>query len=49
MEPSVTGIWWSFAEADPTLLGVVVIVVVLAAAGFIGLRGVRARGDRRDR
>lgn len=46
MEGNVAGIWWSYAEADPTLLGTVVVLVALAAIGFVVVRALAARRRR---
>ena len=35
---TTTGDWWSYAEGDRTVLGVVVVIVIVAAAVFVGLR-----------
>jgi hypothetical protein len=44
----VAGTWWSYAEADPTLLGVVVAALAVAAVGFTAARVLtRARARRR--
>ena len=37
--------WWSFAEADETLLGLVVVALVVAAVVFVATR-VAGRGRR---
>jgi len=47
MSLNQAGIWWSYAKADPSLLAVVVLVVALAAIGFVGLRVLRDRAHRR--
>jgi hypothetical protein len=47
MEANVAGIWWSYAKADPTLLGTVVVLVALAAVGFVAVRALAARARRR--
>jgi hypothetical protein len=47
MEANVAGIWWSYAKADPTLLGTVVVLVALAAVGFVVVRALAARARRR--
>ena len=38
--------WWSYAEGDSTVLGVVVAVLAVAALAFVGSR-VLARARRR--
>jgi hypothetical protein len=45
---NVAGTWWSYADADPTLLGVVVAALAAAAVGFTAAR-VLARGRTRRR
>jgi hypothetical protein len=32
------GAWWGYAEGNPTLVGIVVVVVVAAAVGYLGRR-----------
>lgn len=43
---NLAAIWWSYAEADATLLGAVVIVLGAAAIALVGAR-VLARVRRR--
>ena len=43
---SVVASWWSYAEADATVLGVVVAVLAVAGLAFVGSR-VFARVRRR--
>jgi hypothetical protein len=33
-----TGTWWGFAEANATVMTVVVVLVVVAALGFVAHR-----------
>jgi hypothetical protein len=33
-----TGSWWSYAEGDRTVLGVVVVLLVIAGVGYVGAR-----------
>lgn len=41
-----TAVWWSYAEANPTVVGVVVVALAIAAIAFVGTRVV-ARARRR--
>lgn len=34
----VVGAWWGYAVGNPTLVGVVVMLVVAAALGFVARR-----------
>lgn len=43
---NATGAWWSYAEGDPTVVGVVVAVLSAAAIAFVGNRAF-ARARRR--
>lgn len=43
---SMTAAWWSYAEGSPTVVGVVVAVLSVAAVAFVGTR-VLARRRRR--
>jgi hypothetical protein len=36
--------WWGYAEGNPTVVGAVVVIVVLAALIYVGQRLWRARG-----
>ncbi len=36
--------WWGYAEGDPTAVGVVVLIVVLAGLLYVGQRLWRSRG-----
>jgi len=40
--------WWGFAEADRTLLGLIVIVLAALAAVYTFMRLLRTRGGRRS-
>lgn len=42
----VSATWWSYADGNRTALAVVVVLVVLAAAGYLGRRLVAARRGR---
>ncbi len=41
------GIWWSYAEANATVLGVVVALIAAAALLFVGRRAIGQRRSRR--
>ena len=41
------GTWWGYAEANPTLVGVVVVILVVAAIGFVLRRYLEHRRTRR--
>jgi hypothetical protein len=30
--------WWGYAEANPTLVGIVVVIITVAALAYIGRR-----------
>ncbi len=38
--------WWSYAEADSTILGIVVAVIGIAAVGFVATRMITGRRRR---
>jgi hypothetical protein len=38
---TVIAAWWGYAEGNPTVVGGVVVLVVLAAVGFVGRRLIR--------
>ena len=41
------GTWWGYAEADRTLVGVLIAVLVIAAIGFVLWRSLEHRRTRR--
>jgi hypothetical protein len=43
VEPSPLASWWGYAEGNPTVVGVVVVIVVVAALVYVGQRLWRAR------
>lgn len=44
MHPADTvATWWSFAEADETLMGVVVVVLSIAAIAYVATRVIGRR------
>jgi uncharacterized membrane protein YfcA len=45
----VTAAWWSYAEGNRTALTAVVILVALAAAGYVGRRLVSSVRQRKRR
>lgn len=46
----ILGTWWGYADANRTLVGTVVVLIVVAALGVIVQRVIaRRRRDRRDR
>ena len=46
---AAVGSWWSYAEANPTVLGIVVGLVATAAVAFVGRRAVEQLRARRRR
>jgi hypothetical protein len=47
LETPMLGTWWGYAEANPTLVGVVVVILVVAAVGFVLRRYLEHRRTRR--
>jgi hypothetical protein len=41
--------WWSYADADRTVLTLVVVLVALAAAGYVGWRVAGSLRERKRR
>lgn len=46
---AVSALWWSYAEGNRTALAVVVALVAIAAAAYLGRRLVTARRGRKRR
>jgi hypothetical protein len=42
----VMAAWWGYAEGNPTVVGLVVVVIAGAAVGYVGRRVWRARRAR---
>jgi hypothetical protein len=38
---TVIAAWWGYAEGNPTAVGIVVVLLALAAVGYVGRRWLR--------